>query len=111
MARKRLRKPTKINVTVENLDRPEVPAHSPPDRPREPEHTATFWRNTYEAERSTRDLMGRHLRREREEVAKLKEENERLRAEIERHSKDRTSIDDESRVVSRPVRKRVRASH
>lgn len=98
MARKRLSKPsTKIKVELKNLDK----APSPIDRPREPAHTAEFWRNSYEAERATKELVKRHLATERE-VRK------RLEAEIERLTSGTTFAFDEKRVVSKPVRKRPR---
>lgn len=76
---KKLRKPTKVRVTVENLDRkPFVPPVSDGFRAREPERTATYWRNCYEAERASKELVKRHLEREREEVKHLQDKIESL---------------------------------
>lgn len=83
MARKRLRKHTTTAQEGPRLLRDDEPRPSSLHRPREPEHTATFWRNSYEAERDTRLLVSRHLRKEREV-------NAELRAEIERLTKSKT---------------------
>ena len=81
MPPKKLRKKALVKVTVTNHDTADrTQAYTP--RPSEPAHTATFWRNSYEAERASKELVKRHLMEEREEVA-------RLTAEIESLSKRR----------------------
>lgn len=80
---KKLRKTTKTRVTVENLDRkPFVPPVSDGFRAREPERTATYWRNCFEAERDANTAL-------RARWWEAQDENTRLKAEIESLSKTR----------------------
>lgn len=86
MARKRIRpRPTPAP------ERPEVPERVSIHRPDAPARTATYWRNCYESERRTNDLMYRHLMSEREENARLKAEIERLTKPKTRRVKKRLS--------------------
>lgn len=80
---KKLRKTTKTRVTVENPDRkPFVPPVSDGFRAREPERTATYWRNCFEAERDANTAL-------RARWWEAQDENARLKAKIESLSKTR----------------------
>lgn len=86
MARKRIRpRPTPAP------ERPEVPERVSIHRPDAPPHTANYWRNCYEAEHRTNALMYRHLMSEREENRRLKAEIERLTKPKARRVKRRLS--------------------
>lgn len=83
MTRKRIRKRVETAQEEPRLLHDDEPRLNSLHRPSEPERTATFWRNSYEAERDTRLLVSRHLRKEREV-------NAGLRAEIEQLTKSKT---------------------
>lgn len=91
MARKRLRKHTTTAQEGPRLLRDDEPRPNSLKRPREREHTATFWRNSYEMERDTRLLVSQHLRLEREINAELRAKIEQLTKSKPRRVKRRLS--------------------